>query len=161
MEITLKVNGGTYRAEAAPGTMLMDVLRELGFTGVKRGCGEGTCGSCAVLVDGRLALSCVVFAAAMEGRELTTIEGIGTIEAPHPIQDAFVNAGAVQCGRCTPGMVLATKALLDINPDPTEEDVKAALDGNLCRCTGYVKILDAVHAAAAALRQARREGGGP
>jgi carbon-monoxide dehydrogenase small subunit len=153
MNITLHINGSSHSADIDPGEKLQETLRNLGYTGVKKGCGEGSCGSCSVLMDGRLVLSCVTYSVAAQGREVTTIEGLGDIETPHPIQAAFVKAGAVQCGFCTPGMVLATKALLDVNPAPTREEIQSALDGNLCRCTGYVKILDAVDAAARRLRQ--------
>ena len=130
------------------------ILRYLGFTGVKKGCGEGTCGSCVVLLDGQPVNSCVIFTAATVGRELTTIEGLGDVDDPHVLQQEFVNAGAVQCGFCTPGMVLAAKALLDKDPSPSDKAIKTALDGNLCRCTGYVKIIDAVKNAAAVLSSA-------
>jgi carbon-monoxide dehydrogenase small subunit len=158
MNIELLINGRQHLADLNPGEKLLDTLRNLGFTGVKKGCGEGTCGSCSVLVDGKLVLSCITYSVAMQGREITTIEGLGNIEAPHPIQAEFVKAGAVQCGFCTPGMVLATKALLDVNPIPTREEVQSALDGNLCRCTGYVKILEAVEAAAKRLAQSDEAG---
>jgi len=151
MTVALTINGRKQAVDAAPGEKLADTLRRLGFLGVKKGCGEGTCGSCSVLLDGLHVTSCVVFTAAVEGREVTTIEGLGDVVNPHPIQVEFVNAGAVQCGFCTPAMVLATKALLDMNPTPTTEQIKQALDGNLCRCTGYVKILEAVRNAAAVL----------
>lgn len=151
MQITLTVNGENLTCDIEPGELLLDTLRDLGFTGVKKGCGEGTCGSCIVLVDGLPVNSCVVFSAAAAGRELTTIEGLGDVDNPHVLQQEFVNVGAVQCGFCTPGMVLAAKALLDKNPSPDETAIKEALDGNLCRCTGYVKIIDAVKNAAAAL----------
>lgn len=152
MKIHLRVNNRDYRPDVPADEHLLDTLRNLGFTGVKRGCNEGTCGTCVVLLDGRSVNSCVVFSATCEGREVTTIEGIGDVDHPHPIQKAFVEAGAVQCGFCTPGMVLSTKALLDRNPTPTEADIKEALDGNLCRCTGYVKIVDGVKRAATALK---------
>lgn len=156
MDIKLRINGESIAATIGPGDKLLDTLRGLGFTGVKKGCAEGTCGSCSVLVDGKLALSCMAFSAAMQDREITTIEGLGSVDDPHAIQTEFVKAGAVQCGYCTPGMVLATKALLDVNPEPTEADVKLALDGNLCRCTGYVKILEAVENAATLLRDSQQ-----
>ncbi len=159
MKIKLSVNGEVIETVIQPGDRLLGTLRDLGFTGVKKGCGEGTCGSCSVLVDGKLALSCVIYSAAMQGRALTTIEGLGNVDDPHAIQIEFVKAGAVQCGFCTPGMVLATKALLDVNPSPTEDDIKRALDGNLCRCTGYVKILEAVTNAATLLRSSRQAEG--
>ncbi len=148
--ITLNVNGTSYEVAAATQDLLIDVLRNtLGLTGTKKGCGEGDCCSCTVLIDGELALSCITLAIACQGKVILTIEGIekkdGTL---HPIQQAYIDKGAVQCGFCTPGMVMATKALLDENPDPKREDIKRGLSGNLCRCTGYIKIADAVEAAA-------------
>jgi aldehyde oxidoreductase len=135
-------------AEAAE-RRLVDVLRdELGLTGTKEGCGEGTCGTCTVLVDGRPTKSCVTKVSRIEGRSVQTIEGVASGDTPHPLQEAFVDHGAIQCGFCTPGMILASKALLDRNPEPTREEIKRALRGNLCRCTGYQKIVDAVEAAA-------------
>jgi carbon-monoxide dehydrogenase small subunit len=153
MEIRTEINGSPVTLDIAPGAILADVLREMGLTGTKTGCREGHCGSCIVLLDDEPVNSCLLLAARVEGRRLTTIEGLGSPIAPHPIQQAFVEAGAVQCGFCTPGMVLATKALLDEDPDPTEERVREALSGNLCRCTGYVKIFDAVRLAAEKLSE--------
>jgi len=127
---------------------LLDVLREQGFAEVKKGCGEGLCGSCLVLLGGTLVNSCQVLAATAQNQEITTVQGVGNIHSPHPIQQAFVEAGAVQCGFCTPGMVLATYALLSSGKQPSETEILEALDGNLCRCTGYVKIIDAVKLAA-------------
>lgn len=132
-----------------PGERLIDVLRQrLGLTGTKEGCGEGECGACTVIMDGRTINSCVVLAIQAHGRDITTIEGVGNRIRPHPVQRAFVEEGAVQCGYCTPGMVLAAKALLDKNPDPSPQEIGAAMSGNLCRCTGYDKILRAVQRAA-------------
>jgi len=148
MRITLTVNGENLTCEVEPDEKLLDTLRFLGFTGVKKGCGEGTCGTCVVLLDGRPVNSCVVFTPAAEGREVTTIEGLGDVDSPHVLQEQFVKAGAVQCGFCTPGMILAAKALLQKDPRPDDAAIKSALDGNLCRCTGYVKIIDAVKNAA-------------
>lgn len=132
---------------------LLELLRESGYTEVKKGCGEGHCGSCLVLLNGELVNSCQVFAAQAINSRILTIKGIGTIHSPHPIQKAFVDAGAVQCGYCTPGMILAAYYLLNQNPDPTEEEIKIALDGNLCRCTGYEKVIDAVKLAAGKMRE--------
>ncbi len=129
-------------------TTLLRALRENGYTEIKEGCGEGECGACVVLLDGKLVNSCQVLAASAIGSEITTVRGIGDIHIPHPIQQAFVDAGAVQCGFCTPGMVVATYYLLQKNPSPTEKEILKSLDGNLCRCTGYVKIIDAVKLAA-------------
>jgi len=159
MDVKLQINSETVDATIEAGENLLHTLRALGYTGVKKGCGEGTCGSCAVLVDGKLALACVAFSAAMQGRQITTVEGLGSVDDPHAIQLEFVKAGAVQCGRCTPGMVLATKALLNINPEPNDDEIKLALDGNLCRCTGYVNILKAVENAAARLRDSQQAEG--
>jgi carbon-monoxide dehydrogenase small subunit len=149
------VNGNEYDAIIEPHMLLIDVLRdEMGFTGTKYACGAGDCGSCTVLIDGKPSFSCLTLAVTAKGKNILTIEGMadgGT--ALHPIQQAFVVSGAVQCGFCTPGMVLSTKALLDDNPEPTRDEVKTALAGNLCRCTGYVKIVDAVEVAADTMRK--------
>ena len=164
MLVKLKVNGTEHTWDVAPGATLLDVLREHGYVEVKKGCEEGMCGACTVLLDGVRVNSCLVLAGQAHLREVTTVRGLGTVASPHPIQEAFVEAGAVQCGFCTPGMVLSTHALLRDNPDPPEEEVRRALDGNLCRCTGYVKILDAVRLAAERMRDAgsrdARSGGG-
>ncbi|MBN1423788.1 (2Fe-2S)-binding protein [Candidatus Fermentibacteria bacterium] len=152
MRVTATVNGSPFSCDVAPGERLVDVLRAHGLTGTKYGCGSGECGACVVLLDGEPVNSCLVVLPRIEGHSITTIEGLGTPSVPHPIQEAFAEAGAVQCGYCTPGMVLSAYALLQRNPHPTREDVAAALDGNLCRCTGYVKIIDAVMMAAARLR---------
>jgi aerobic-type carbon monoxide dehydrogenase small subunit (CoxS/CutS family) len=145
---TLSINGTEMRISLRGDEVLLDLLRGLGYTEVKEGCREGACGSCLVLLDGVLVNSCQILAASALGREITTVKGLGTFHQPHPIQEAFVEAGAVQCGFCTPGMVLATFALLKKNPSPSEEQIGHALDGNLCRCTGYVKIIEAVKLAA-------------
>jgi len=150
LELTLRVNGTDYPAVADPGTTLLDVLREqLDSTGVKQGCdGTGECGACTVLMDGRSVNACLVLAIHAEGKEITTIEGLAKGTRLHPLQQAFMDCGAVQCGFCTPGMILASKALLDENPRPTRAEIIDALRGNLCRCTGYVKIIEAVEQAA-------------
>lgn len=157
--IELKVNGMSYEVAVNPQDLLIDVLREsLGLIGTKKGCGEGDCCSCTVLIDGRLALSCITLAIACQGKEITTIEGIeGKNGELHPIQQAYIDKGAVQCGFCTPGMVIATKVLLDEKPNPTVEEIKHGLSGNLCRCTGYIKIIDAVKQAATDLQQSSDE----
>jgi len=150
MMLTLTLNGQVTTAHADPTASLLDVLRErLERPGSKNACEQGECGSCSVLLDNTLVCSCLVAAGQAEGREVTTVEGVGTSESPHPVQCAFVEAGAVQCGFCTPGLVMSTVALLDKSPSPGEDEIREALAGNLCRCTGYQKILDAVRLAAA------------
>ena len=144
MTLNTRINGRPYTIQIQPGAVLADVLRSLGLTGTKVGCREGHCGSCIVLLNGKPVNSCLLLAAKVEDADVTTIEGLGDIQSPHPIQEAFVQAGAVQCGFCTPGMVLTTKALFDETPHPTPERIREALSGNLCRCTGYVKIFDAL-----------------
>ncbi|MEW5694137.1 MAG: (2Fe-2S)-binding protein [Candidatus Hydrogenedentota bacterium] len=141
---SLIINQEKKRVHIEPGDILLDVLRRNGYKGVKRGCGEGECGACIVLLDNKPVNSCLILAASVENREITTIEGLGSVDKPHPLQKAFVEKGAIQCGFCTPGIILVAKSLLDCNPNPTEEEIKKALDGNLCRCTGYVKIIEAV-----------------
>jgi carbon-monoxide dehydrogenase small subunit len=148
------VNGNEYEVIIEPHMLLIDVLRdEMGLTGTKYACGAGDCGSCTVLIDGKPSFSCLTLAVTAKGKNILTIEGMADGTALHPIQQAFVEKGAVQCGFCTPGMVLSTKALLDENSEPTRDDVKTALAGNLCRCTGYVKIVDAVEVAAGTMRE--------
>jgi len=145
VELALNVNGESVRLRVPPLASLLDILRDdLELTGTKYGCGEGECGACSVLLDGKVVNSCLVLALECEGAEVLTIEGLAAGGELHPIQRAFVDHGAVQCGFCTPGMVMATYALLEANPSPTEEEIKRALEGNLCRCTGYRKIIDAV-----------------
>jgi len=150
---TFLVNGGEYEVIIEPHLLLIDVLRDnLGLTGTKYACGAGDCGACTVLIDGKSSFSCLTLAVTAKGKSILTIEGLAEGNELHPIQQAFVDKGAIQCGFCTPGMILSAKALLDENPEPTREEIKSALAGNLCRCTGYVKILDAVESAAAGLR---------
>ncbi len=142
--INISVNGEEYRLEVKPNRVLLDVLREdIGLTGTKKGCGLGKCGACTVLLDGLPVHSCLILAPQVNGKEITTIEGIAA-EEPHPLQAAFVDKGAVQCGFCTPGMINTAKALLDNNPDPDEAEIKLAIAGNLCRCTGYNQIVSAI-----------------
>ncbi len=149
VELELTVNEKTYKLEIEPDERLIDVLRRrLGFTGTKEGCGEGECGACTVILDGRTVNSCLVLGVQAHGRKIITIEGVGDRRRPHPVQRAFVEEGAVQCGYCTPGMVLSAKALLDKNSDPSPQEIGVAMSGNLCRCTGYDKILRAVQRAA-------------
>lgn len=153
MELSFTLNGAAVTVTTEPGRRALDLLREdFGLTAAKEGCGTGECGACAVLVDGEAKLSCLMLAAQLAGRSVVTAEGLGTVHAPHPIQAAFAGCGAVQCGYCTPGMTIAAAGLLAENPAPDRDAVRLALSGNLCRCTGYVKIVDAVLAAGAALR---------
>jgi carbon-monoxide dehydrogenase small subunit len=145
MRLDLTVNGDPYRREVAPDATLLDVLRDdLGLTGTKWGCRTGDCGACTVLVDGEPVVSCLQLAPQVNGREVTTIEGLGHEGDLGELQAAFVRNGAAQCGFCTPGMIVAAEALLRHNPSPTEPEVRDAIAGNLCRCTGYNKIVDAV-----------------
>ena len=155
MKINFVLNGYEVSAAIEPHQRLIDVLRgPLGHTGTKEGCGEGECGACTVIIDGRAINSCLYPAPEVAGKKVITIEGLRTTDNKlSVIQQAFVDQGAIQCGFCTPGMIMSTKALLDDNPDPTEEEIRAALVGNLCRCTGYVQIIDAVKAAAAKLKE--------
>ena len=145
VELAFAVNAEPVRLEVAPAATLLDVLRDdLELTGTKYGCGEGECGACSVLLDGKVVNACLVLAVECEGAEVLTVEGLGAGGKLHPIQKAFVDSGAIQCGFCTPGMIMAVYALLEANPSPTEDDVRRGLEGNLCRCTGYKKIMDAV-----------------
>jgi carbon-monoxide dehydrogenase small subunit len=151
MRIELTVNGEQHQTDAWGGESLMYVLRErLELPGSKNACEQGECGSCSVLLDGTLVCSCLVLAAQAEGHEVTTVEGLADGDRLHAVQEAFVRAGAVQCGFCTPGLVVATVALLAERPSPTDDEIREALSGNLCRCTGYAKIFDAVRQAAGA-----------
>jgi len=157
--IELPVNGLTHKLAVRPNLTLLDVLREdLGLTGTKQGCGIGDCGTCTVLLDGEPVNACLILAVQAAGHEITTIEGVADGNRLHPVQRAFIDHGAVQCGFCTPGMVLVGVALLRDNPDPDADEVREGLAGNLCRCTGYQKIVEAVLDAAA---QVRAEGGTP
>ncbi len=158
VQLTLTVNGETRAVTAPLHHTLLEVLREeLGLTGTKHGCELGECGTCTVLVDGRPVLSCLEIPAALEGREITTIEGMESAEGLHPLQQAFAELGAAQCGYCTPGFLLAGKALIDEKPAPNRAEIVEALGGNLCRCTGYLKIYEAVELAAARMRGGRVE----
>jgi carbon-monoxide dehydrogenase small subunit len=148
------INGTIYEEEVDHRRTLLEVLREnFGLLGTHKGCDEGQCGACTVLVEGKAVNSCLVLAASVRGKKITTIEGLAQGEKLHPIQEAFVETGAIQCGFCTPGMIMITKAFLDKNPDPTEEEAKRAISGNLCRCTGYYQIIDAVMKAAVKIRK--------
>ena len=158
MLIRFTLNGKKTQVDCASDRRVVDILREdFGLTGTKEGCGSGECGACTILVDDQNRLSCLMLAAQLEGRTITTIEGLAGESRPHPIQEAFAKHGAVQCGYCTPGMVLAASALLRRNPDPTREQIREALSGNLCRCTGYQKIVDAVESAARVMNQGMKE----
>lgn len=147
--IHLRVNGEDYELEVDPRRRLLDVLRDdLGLTGTKEGCGTGDCGACSVILDGKLINSCLKLAVSADGADILTIEGLAQGGTLHPLQQAFMEKGGLQCGICTPGMIMAAKALLDENPHPTVEEIRLALAGNLCRCTGYTKIIESVQAAA-------------
>jgi aerobic carbon-monoxide dehydrogenase small subunit len=151
VRITLRVNGVEAEADCWEGESLLFTLREkLGYPGSKNACEQGECGSCSVLLDGTLVCSCLVLAAQADGHDVTTVEGLADGDRLHPVQQAFVDAGAVQCGFCTPGLVVATADLLAHTPDPSDDEIREALSGNLCRCTGYEKIFDAVRMAARA-----------
>lgn len=144
-QIQLTVNGELYDVVVEPRTTLVELLREeLELTGTKEGCGSGVCGACTVLLDGKAIKSCLMLAVKANGKSVTTIEGLAKGTNLHPLQDSFVEHGAIQCGFCSPGMILTSKALLDENPNPSEDEVRSYLVGNLCRCTGYVKIIEAV-----------------
>lgn len=146
--LSFKVNGEDYEVLVEPHQTLLDVLRdELGLTGTKHGCDDGKCGACTVLLNGKPVRSCLTLALSVKGKEVTTIEGLAKDGELHPIQKAFIDHGAIQCGFCTPGMIMTSKAFLEKNPKPSEEEIKEALSGNICRCTGYVKIIEAIKAA--------------
>jgi carbon-monoxide dehydrogenase small subunit len=145
---TLHINGRTHEVALKSNATLLQALRDLGYTDVKSGCDKGDCGACAVLLNGEAVNSCLVLAWQADGAEILTNAGLGTLDDPHPLQEAFADAGAAQCGYCTPGMIISAKALLDRNPHPTEEEIREAISGNLCRCTGYAQIVDAVQMAA-------------
>jgi carbon-monoxide dehydrogenase small subunit len=148
MEIRFDLNGERVRVEVPSHWTLLRLLREkLGLTGTKEGCGIGECGTCTVLVDGMPVNSCLVMAPKVEGRKVETVEGLGTRDSLHPLQQSFIDHGAVQCGFCTPGILMSSKALLNRNPSPTQEEIKEAISGHLCRCTGYRQIVEAVEGA--------------
>ena len=148
-ELNLTVNGEYYQLTVPPYRTLLEVIREdLGLTGAKSGCATGKCGSCTVILNGKSVKSCLTLALQANGKEILTIEGLADGDELHPLQKSFIEHGAMQCGYCTPGMIMSAKALLDENPHPTEDEIRDALVGNICRCTGYVKIVEAISAAA-------------
>lgn len=151
--VKFKVNGKELEVKFPAHRTLLHALRELGYTEVKSGCEKGDCGCCTVLLDGRAVNSCLVLAVQVQGSEVTTVRGLGSVDNLHPLQKNFIKLGAIQCGFCTPGMLLSTKALLDENPSPTREEIKVGISGNLCRCTGYVRIIDAIEATAAEFKK--------
>jgi len=145
-KINFIVNNQTHELSVEPNQTLVEVLRQhLGLTGTKVGCNQGDCGACAVIMDGRPVNSCLVLAVQADGSNITTIEGVETDEGLHPLQEAFVEKGAIQCGFCTPGMILTSKSLLESNPEADKEKIREAISGNLCRCSGYQKIVEAIH----------------
>ena len=161
MRLAFKINGKNTILDVTGGERLIDLLRErLGLFGTKEGCGKGECGACTVLMDGAPVCSCILLSSQVAGREITTIEGLAAGGRLHPVQAAFVEAGAVQCGFCTPGILLSAVALLKEKPEPTRDEIKRALSGNLCRCTGYKKIFEAVETAAKNMRKTRKAGVG-
>ena len=151
--VEIRLNGELMRTEAAPYETLLDVLRKkLGAKEVKSGCAKGDCGACAVLLDGKAVNACLVLAVQASGCEVITVRGIGTEDHPHPLQENFVRHGAIQCGYCTPGMIVSAKALLERNPNPTKEEIREGISGNLCRCTGFKKIVEAIESTAKSKR---------
>jgi len=153
MLVRLKVNGEWREAEVWPGASLLSLLREqLGLVGSKNACEQGECGSCSVWMDDEIVCACLVLAAQVEGREIRTVESLASGDTLHPVQQAFLESGAVQCGFCTPGLIVAVADLLDHDPEPSDLMIREALAGNICRCTGYAKIIDAVHAASEKMR---------
>ena len=158
ISVSFILNGKPVRCEVPAEETLVDTIRNrFRLTGTKKGCGTGDCGSCTVLLDGTAVRSCTLLTGMVEGRSVTTIEGVGTMDHLHPVQQAFVDVNAIQCGYCIPGMVLTAIALLRENPDPTEEEIRLAISGNLCRCTGYQKIVEAIQLAAERMRQTGEE----
>lgn len=154
MKVEFTVNGESYEQDADGNTRLLDYLRhELGLTGVKEGCGVGECGACTVLIEGKPTLSCLTYLPQVDGKEITTIEGLEEDGKLHPLQQAFVETGGVQCGFCTPGFIMVALELLERNPDPTREEIREWIEGNICRCTGYTKIVDAIQLAGKRLRE--------
>jgi carbon-monoxide dehydrogenase small subunit len=151
--IKLKVNGREYELEVSSSTTLLELIRErLGLTGTKEGCSVGECGACTVIIDGKSVNACLVLALEAEGSEITTIEGLSDGEKLHPLQQSFMDLGGLQCGFCTPGMIMSAKSLLEANPNPSDEEIMKGLEGNFCRCTGYIKIFESVKDAAQRMR---------
>lgn len=158
VNINLEVNNELFEISVDENLRLIDLLRDvLGFTGTKEGCGEGECGACTVIMDGETVNSCLIMAFQANGSKIITIEGMEREDGIHPIQQAYINAGAVQCGFCIPGMVLSTKSLLDKNPNPTRDEIREGLSGNLCRCTGYNKMIDATEMAIKYMEEEKHE----
>lgn len=158
MKISLTANGEKRELDVKPETRLLDLIRDdLGLTGTKEGCGKGECGACTVIMNNKVVASCLVLAPQADGAEIKTIEGLGGKDKLHPLQQAFIEKGAVQCGFCIPGMIMSSKKLLDENINPSVEDIKRGLSGNICRCTGYVKIIDAVKDAAHKMKSGGEE----
>ena len=159
-KVRLKVNGTDYELDIPARRLLVDCIRyDIGLTGTKESCSVGVCGACAILVDGEMYASCITLAVSVDGSEITTIEGIAKNGNLHPVQQAFIDHGGFQCGICTPGQVIAAKSLLEENPDPTEDEIKEYMMGNLCRCTGYYGILNSIVAAAETMNEAGRSSG--
>ena len=148
-QVRLTVNGSMYELGVQPWETLLEVIRDkIGLTGTKEGCGLGECGACTVIMDGKTVNSCLVLAVEADGKEITTIEGLADGDKLHPVQEAFMECGGLQCGFCTPGMIMSAKSLLDENPHPSEEEIRRGIAGNLCRCTGYTKIIESIASAA-------------
>ena len=157
-QINITVNGTSYELSIQPHDTLLDVIRNnLGLTGTKEGCGLGECGACTVVMDGKSVNSCLVLAMEADGKRITTIEGLAESDKLHPLQQAFVDHGGMQCGFCTPGMIMSAKALLEANPNPTDDEIRRGIAGNTCRCTGYIKIFESIKAAAGSMQEAKNE----
>jgi carbon-monoxide dehydrogenase small subunit len=155
--ITLNVNDREHEVALQANVTLLQALRDLGYTDVKNGCEKGDCGACAVFLDGKAVNSCLVLAWQADGAKVVTNAGLGTMDDPHPLQEAFADAGGAQCGYCTPGMIISAKALLDRNRNPTEDEIREAIAGNLCRCTGYAQIIEAIERASQRLSESASE----
>jgi carbon-monoxide dehydrogenase small subunit len=158
LQISLSINKQSYQPEVAAGETLLELLRRLGLKSVKFACGTGNCGACTVLLDGKPVMSCLMLAPQADGRSVTTVEGLAGDGELHPLQQAFMDLGAPQCGFCTPGMLMAAAGLIADNPDPTREEVREAISGNICRCSGYVRVIDAIIEAAKRIREGSKKG---